>query len=179
MAESQAARRWLGRSVFVIISLVLLFAQMLPLQTAPRPWAPPDVLLAMTLAWVIRRPDLVPVVLIAGLYFFADLMLQRPPGLSTAMIIIVTEILRRRVDDIRSSAFALEWVSVTAAIVALALANRAVLAFLMLPQAPVMLTFSQTVATVIAYPAIVFLSYLAFGVSRPAMGELDDMGRRI
>ncbi len=179
MADVQTTHRWFGRLLFVVICFVVIFAQMMPLTTAPRQWAPPDILLALTLAWVVRRPELAPVTLIALVFFSADLLLQRPPGLWAGLVVIATEILRAKSPDFRALAFPFEWLSVTATLVGLFIAYRVIVLIMILPQTPVMLTLLQLTTTVIAYPAVVFLSYLAFGVNRPAMGEVDDRGKRL
>ena len=49
-------RTWPMRLAFVALALVVVFFHLLPLETVPRQWAPPDVLLAFTFAWVLRRP---------------------------------------------------------------------------------------------------------------------------
>ena len=179
MAEVQATRRWAGRALFVGLSFTFLFAQILPLNMVPDRIAAPDILVAFTLAWVIRRPDLTPVALIALVHFSADILLDRPPGLWAALIVISTEILRNRAADLRALAFPFEWLLVTGTLVGLFISYRIILTILVLQQAPLMLTLTQLTITILVYPLVVLLSYLAFGVSRPAMGEVDDLGRRL
>ncbi|OUD08157.1 rod shape-determining protein MreD [Marivivens niveibacter] len=179
MNEIQTTRRWLGRVMFVVISYIILFAQLMPLSTEPSQWAPPDILMLITMAWVVRRPDLAPIGLIALIHFSADLLLLRPPGLWTVLVIISTEILRAKSSEFRSLAFPFEWISVAGTLIALFFAHRIVLMIMFLPQAPIMLTLSQLLMTILAYPLVTFLSYVAFGVSRPALGEVDDRGRRL
>ena len=179
MNEIQTTRRWFGRVLFIVISFIILFAQLMPLTTEPRQWASPDILLLITLAWVVRRPDLAPVGLIALVHFSADLLLLRPPGLMTVLIVVSTEILRAKSTEFRALAFPFEWLSVAGTLIALFFAHRVVLMLMFLPQAPIMLTLSQLLMTILAYPLVTFLSYIAFGVNRPAMGEVDDRGRRL
>ena len=61
-----------------IVALVVLL-QTLPLQSLPYPFAPADVPLAITLAWIMRRPDVMSPILITLAFLFADAILQRPP----------------------------------------------------------------------------------------------------
>jgi len=63
-----------------IVALVVLL-QTLPLQSLPYPFAPADVPLAITFAWIMRRPDVMSPILITLAFLFADAILQRPPGL--------------------------------------------------------------------------------------------------
>lgn len=179
MAEAQTTRSWGGRVGFALLAAAILLAQLLPLSTQPPQWAPPDWLLLITLVWVIRRPDLAPVSLIAVIFFISDILLMRPPGLLSALVVFASEILRRRSANLRALSFPVEWIAATSAIVGLTLAYRVILFMMVLPRPPVMLTFSQTATTVIAYPLVVLAAYLLFGISRPAQGEVDILGKRI
>jgi rod shape-determining protein MreD len=179
MAESPVAQRWFGRFWFVVLALGLMFLQLLPLQTIPRTWAPPDMMLAITLAWVARRPDLVPAMSIVFAFLLADLLFLRPPGLLALVILLATEFLRARSETLRSGSFAFEWITVALIIVAITLGNRAIIAVTASHQAPLALAMFQMMMTILAYPAAVLVSYLAFGIRRPALGEVDAFGRPV
>ncbi|KAA9010406.1 rod shape-determining protein MreD [Histidinibacterium aquaticum] len=180
MAErAPLTRLWIGRGVYIALVALLIFLHLLPLDTLPSNWAPPDFILALTFAWAARRPDFVPVLLIAAVFLLTDLLYHRPPGLWTALVIVATEALRHRAQDLRAVPFPLEWATAAFAIVAVTLANRVVLGLTMTPQAPLSLTMIQMVLTVLAYPLVTGLSYLIFGVRRPAPGEVDALGHRL
>ena len=178
MAEIAAPRNWTGRALFLGLALAIVFVQLLPLQTLPPDWAGPDLLLAITVVWVSRRPDHVPLVLIAGLFLLVDLLLQRPPGLMAALVLILTEFLRARTAGFRSLAFGLEWGTVAMGIVAVTFANRLVMLIVTLPQPPLGLTLGQMVLTILAYPVVVALAYAAFGIHRATPGEFTSFGGR-
>ncbi len=178
MAELRTSRLWLARGGFLLIALGLIYIQLLPMNTTPSAWAPPDLLLAVTLAWVVRRPDYLPVLLIAAVFLLADFLFQRPPGLWAALIVILTEVLRAQAKSLRTASFPMEWATVAFGIVALMLAYRVTNAAVLLPQAPLALTLIQMVLTILIYPVIVLLSHLLFGIRRPAPGEIDALGRR-
>ncbi len=179
MADSPVGRQWMAGLSYLVIAVVLIFVQLLPMDTVPRSWAPPDILLAATLVWVTRRPDVMPILLIAGVFLLTDLLFQRPPGLWTGLVLILTEMLRARAGALRNVPFPLEWLTVGMGIVGITLANRAALAIVMTPQAPLALTVIQMVATILIYPVIAGLSHYIFGISRPAPGEVDAFGHRL
>ena len=79
MADTSPARTWIMRLVFPALALVMIFFHLLPLDTLPRRIAPPDLLLAMAIAWCFRRPDFLPAWLLAATFLLEDLALQRPP----------------------------------------------------------------------------------------------------
>ncbi|MCX7300139.1 MAG: rod shape-determining protein MreD [Rhodobacterales bacterium] len=179
MAEAASARIWSKRLTFGLIAFGIVFMQLLPLNTVPMLWAMPDLLLVFTMVWVARRPDFVPVLVIAIVFLMADLLFQRPPGLMTAMVVLATETVRARAIRLRNAPFSLEWFTVALAIAGITVGNRLVLAVVMTPQAPLGLTLIQMLMTILAYPLIVALAHLVFGVSRPAPGEVNALGQRL
>lgn len=178
MVDPATTRIWLGRGAFAVTALAVIFAQLLPLATVPRVWAPPDLLLLAAIVWVVRRPNYLPVWLVAVTFLLADLLFHRPPGLFAALVILLTEALRKRAPVLRNATFAVEWFSVAVAIAAITLGNRIVLGIVMTPQAPLSLTLIQMLMTMIAYPVIVGLAVVAFGITRPAPGEVGTIAQR-
>lgn len=174
MAERGA---WALRLWFLLVAGLLVAAPLLPLHTEPRPFAAPDLLLAATLAWAARRPDALPVLVVGGVFLLADLLFQRPPGLFTALVVLATEWLRARAARLGKAPFLVEWATVAACVVGVALADRAVLALLATPQPRWGLTLIQVVLTVAAYPLVVALARLALGLRR-AGAEGEAMGGR-
>ena len=179
MADTLTASTWGKRIVFVGLAFIIIVMQLVPLDMRPASWAPPDLLLAVTLAWVARRPDYLPVGVIAALFLMTDLLFQRPPGLWAALVVILTETLRRRSREMRGMPLALEWGTIAFGIVAITLANRLVLAVVMTPQAPLGLTLSQMVLTIMIYPIAVFVTHFLLGVRRPAPGAVDGRGQKL
>lgn len=179
MADAPSSQMWLGRLAFACVALAIIFAQLLPIDGRPDRWPFPDLLLAATLAWVARRPDFAPVLLIGVLFLLVDLLFQQPPGLRAALVLIATELVRARTQGLRNMPFTLEWAVVAGVIVGLTLANRAVLAIAMTAQAPLGLTLIQMIATILVYPLVIIVARLVFGVTRPAPGEVDSYGHRL
>jgi rod shape-determining protein MreD len=179
MAEAPSSQMWLGRFAFAGLALGIIFVQLLPIDGRPDRWPFPDLLLAVTLAWVARRPDYAPVLLIATLFLLVDFLFLQPPGLRAALVLIATELVRARTQGIRNIPFTLEWAVVSGVILALTLANRAILAIAMTPQAPLGLTLVQMIGTILVYPLVIIIARLVFGVTRPAPGAVDSFGHRL
>ncbi len=167
---------WWYRTLYVGVFVVILMWQLVPLQTVPRAWAYPDLMLAMTFCWVLRRPDYCPVFLIALVFLFQDFMLQRPPGIWTACVIVGAEFLRSRMLINRDLPFAFEWLLVTAVLIVMAVVSRVVLSVFLVPPAPVALDASLIGFTIVVYPLIVVISQYGLGVWRRQPGTLDSMG---
>lgn len=178
MANTSPARIWMMRLAFPLLALILMFFHLLPLDTLPSRWAPPDLLLALALAWSLRRPDFVPAVLIGATMLVADMMFQRPPGLFAMLVVLGCEFLKSRVMPHRESAFAAEWLAVAVVICGIIVLNRAILAVLAVAQAPLGLTLIQAVLTVAAYPLVVVFSQGLMGVRKLSPAEAEVLGSR-
>lgn len=179
MAEGRRSRNYAGRATLLGICTTLIFLHLLPLNTAPTRWTVPDSILTVALVWVTRRPEYAPALLIAAVFLLCDFLFGRPPGLMAALVVIVSEMLRSRSKMMRSVPFPIEWASVSLGIFAIALINRVVLLMVLVPVPALSLTLVQALLTSLAYPAVVLVAYLMFGVSRPAPGEVDALGHRL
>jgi len=179
MAETSPPRLWLRHAAFLLLAFALIFVQLLPLNTTPRVLPFPDLLLLFTCLWAVRRPDYLSVLSVAGVFLLADLLFHRPPGLMAALAVVATEALRARAPGLRASSFGMEWLTVALAILAVTLAGRFALAIVMMPQAPLGLTLLQMVLTILSYPLAVALAWGLFGITRPALGEVNALGQRL
>ncbi len=179
MAEAVERRIWVYRGLFLGLALLALFLKLLPLGGVPGglPW--PDLLLCLTMAWVLRRPEYLPALLVAGVYLLADFLLMRPPGLWALLVLLGTEFLRSRSALTRELTFVMEWMMVAGVMAAMVLGMRLVLAVAMVPQAPLDMTLAQLTLTILSYPLVVMVSSYALKVHKPATGEVDAMGRRL
>lgn len=177
MAELSTSRLWLMRAGFVGLALLILFFHLLPLDTVPRRWAPPDLLIAFTFAWVLRRPDYVPVLILALVMLVADLMLQRPPGLQAMLMVLGCEYLKSQTAGLRQASFLGEWMAVGIVLVGITVLNRLILGILAVDPAPLGLHLIQMGLTLLVYPVVVVLSQSLMGVRKLAPGDADAMGR--
>ncbi|WP_428545501.1 rod shape-determining protein MreD [Profundibacter sp.] len=139
----------------------------------------PDLLVCMCFAWVLRRPDYTPVLLIAAVMLLADMLFQRPPGLMAALVVIGTEFLRRRTHLMRELPFLFEWAMVAGVMAAILIAYRLVLIIVMEPRPSFWLSMTLLISTIAAYPLVVAFSRYVLGVRKIAPGEVDELGHRI
>lgn len=167
------------RAAFPSLALLYIFFHLLPLDTVPRQWAPPDLLLAMAMAWSLRRPDYVPTVLLAVTLLLADLMFQRPPGLMALFVLLGCEYLKPRALTHRDTGFVAEWISVSLVLTAIIVLNRLALSLVGVLQAPLGLILIQMLLTIAAYPLVVFASQSILGVRRMTSAELETLGIRL
>lgn len=173
-----SSRTWPMRGAYVALALLVIFVHLLPLDTVPRKWSPPDVLLAFTLAWALRRPDYVPALLVATVFLLADLMLQRPPGLYAAMVVMGCDFLKSRSNGLSETSFLGEWTTVAIVLAAILLLYRVVLGLVVLHETPMTLTLSRLALTIAIYPLAVVVSQSVLRVRKPTPADANAMGAR-
>lgn len=179
MIEVAPSSKWAYRFLFLALVILIVFVRLIPLQTTPALWAMPDLLICISFAWVLRRPDYVPTLLIAGIVLTLDFLFMRPPGLMAALVVLGAEFLRARIHVVRELPFSLEWGMVASVITGIVIANRVILIVVMSPRPPLGLSLFQLVVTLAAYPLVVAFSRYALGIRKISPGEVDALGHRI
>ena len=179
MVDGATRSIWLHRLLFIAIALLLLFLRLLPLGSMAGELPGPDVLLCIVFAWTMRRPDYLPALLITVVVLLEDMILMRPPGLWTALVVIASEFVRARVALTRELNFGVEWLLVAGMMVAMLLVYRLVFAVVLMPQPAFGFAMVQVLWSIMCYPAVVGLSRYLLDLHKPAMGEVDAYGRRM
>ena len=179
MAEFWRQEHWIFRALFLALAAFLLFFRLLPLGNAPGTLPGPDLLLCLILAWVIRRPDFLPMPLILAVILIEDLVLMRPPGLWTAIVVLGTEFLRSRAALTRELNLLVEWMLISGVMLGMMLAYRLVLGVAFVPQPAFGFAAVQVLWSMALYPLVVALSQLTLDLRKPATGEVDNFGRRL
>ena len=171
MIDPVTLQRWFNAGLFVLVAALVIFVRMLPLSDSPGGMPPPDLILLIGFAWVLRRPDFVPALLFAAVLLLVDLLFLRPPGLAVALAVAGLEFLRGRVNLLREQAFSIEWLTVAGVLIAVALGERIVYAVFFVPQIALESALAGLVINILAYPLVVGVSVWALGVRRLAPGE--------
>lgn len=179
MGDIWRSAHWIYRALFLAIALALLFLRLLPLAHEAGDFPGPDLLLCVIFAWIMRRPEFLPLPLIVAVILVEDLILMRPPGLWTALVVLATEFLRSRVALTRELNFVVEWMLVSGLMLAMLLAYRLILGLALVPQPPFGFSIVQVIWSIGLYPVVVVLSRLVLDLRKPATGEVDDFGRRL
>lgn len=179
VAEGIRDRAWVYRLIYVGLALLIIFLQLVPLRNTPGSLPGPDLLLVLTLAWVMRRPDYLPPGLVGLVVLAQDLILMRPPGLWAALTVLACEFLRSRVALTRELSFLVEWLVVSAVMMAMLLAFQVICVIAFVPQPAFGLALVQVLWSAAIFPLVVGASRIMLDLHKPAMGEVDDRGRRL
>lgn len=179
MAEPIRDGHWGWRTGFVGLFVLLLWLRLLPADATTDALPAPDVMLALTAAWVLRRPDHLPALLIAAVFLIEDLLLLRPPGLWAACAVLMAEFLRSRAALSRELPFPAEWFLVAVTVAATMVIHRILLGITLTGMPPLWPALVHLAGTVAIYPVVVAILHLGLGLRKPAAGEVDAMGRRL
>lgn len=176
MIDRTARRRLTGQALYVAVVLLVLFLRLLPLAPGRVPWPGPDIVLCLTLAWVLRRPDHVPALVIAAVVLAEDLLLTRPIGLWAAIMVIGSEVARGREARWRAQPFVVEWLRVAVLMALMMAAARLAMQVVLLPVPPAGQVILQWLASCAAYPLVVLAGVTLMGLRRASPAEAERMG---
>lgn len=170
-------RPWWFRLLFAALAFLVLFFALLPFGPGEGGVPGPELTLCLVCAWVLRRPDYVPVWLLVPVLLLDDALLMRPLGLWTLIVLLASEYLRRRVDHGEALPFWNEVALVSGVIAAAFAVNHLVLALLLAQTPPLGGQALHALATIVFYPLVAIFTQV-LGVRRLAPGELDTLGSR-
>ena len=138
-------------SYFVLVLLVVMF-ETLPFSTSPTYFIGPDLALLITLTWIMHRPDVMAPALVALTLLLVDLVLQRPPGLWSLIVLSTGMFLRVRADGLVEGIFLLEWAMASSIIATCYLVYHFALLVTFLPTNDISVVLLQALLTVACYP---------------------------
>ena len=168
--ETSPLRLWAMRGLYLASSMAMILAALLPLSGLPRSVPPPDFILALTLAWLIRRPDQVPLWSVLLVFLLCDVVFLNPPGLNTALVVLATEYIRTHPRMQKEASLPAEVLRVGVIVLAIAIGERILLAVTLSPAPGLGPSFAQAVLTIAVYPAAILVTRIVFAV-RHGRGE--------
>lgn len=164
---------WSYRALFLALCASVICIKMMPLSLDNTGVPGPDLLLALTLAWLLRQPAVVPLGAILVVFLLADFLFQRPPGLWTLLVIITSEALRRRRLTMTEFPFLLEWSAFSGAIFVMIVVERMLLWVLFVDPPPLGLSLAHAIVTAAIYPLVVGISKFLFGLRKIGPAEVE------
>ncbi|MFI0395341.1 rod shape-determining protein MreD [Paracoccus jiaweipingae] len=169
-------RRIVGMAIYALLALAIIVLRLMPLSQGSLRFPGPDLLLCLSLVWVLRRPRDVPAPLIAGLVLIEDIVTLRAPGLWALAVLTGTEAARRREHRWRDQPFLVEWLRVAVLMGAMMIGTRLVLMLVLVPVPPLGQVVLQFLATAGAYPVVALLARWGLGLRRGAATDQDMQG---
>lgn len=169
---------WRERILYVLAAMAVTYLAILPLGAKSNAAAVPDLFFCMTIAWVMRRPESAPVFLVAVTSFLIDIVLGRPMGLWSLILVLASEYFRGRETGKGMQMHLLEWLSVSLLFLTMLITYKIALTvgFSFAPDyADLALHF---LVTVITYPVVVAVLYWGLKIRSPLPADRSrNMGR--
>ena len=189
-------RRFQNRVLFLVVCALIIFSQLLPLNTAPAAiklldpetgravqvggtyfsLPGPDLLFCLTAAYLMRRPRWAPVALIVVVQLLADILFLRPLGLWPAISLIGFEFLRRQTNASNEVSVPLEIALVVGTFTAAVFANGLAQLIFAVPQPSFLSSVLHILTTALAYPLVIAFTHFILRVRRAGVRELDSDG---
>ena len=138
--------------IYFCIGLLIIFFQILPLQTTPQTWSGPNVLLVFFAAIVTKRPEFTSSFLIAFIFLIEDFFLMRPPGLMSSLTVLGFYFLKRKFQHQEESPVLFGWGSVATCLILILLLFYFISVLLFIPSAGFRLTLMEIIVTLALYP---------------------------
>ena len=138
--------------IYFCIGLLIIFFQILPLQTTPQTWSGPNVLLVFFAAIVTKRPEFTSSFLVAFIFLIEDFFLMRPPGLMSSLAVLGFYFLKRTFQNQELNSFMFGWGSVTTCLTIILLLYYFFSVLLFIPSAGFKLILMELIVTLALYP---------------------------
>ena len=138
--------------LYFCIGLLIIFFQILPLQTTPQSWSGPNVLLVFFAALVIKRPEFTSSLLIAVVFLIEDFFIMRPPGLMSSLTVLGLYFLKRKFQNQEETSLIFVWGNVAICLTLVLLICYFVSKLLFIPSAGLRLTIMEITVTLAIYP---------------------------
>ena len=168
-APPSPARTLAGAAGYLALAGAITVLAMLPGEAVPRRLPVPDVLLLITLAWLVRRPAHLPAASLAFVFLAADFVTGHPPGLRAALVLIAAEHLRGRA-HLRPGPLA-EWLRAGAVVLAVAFAERAILGLTLTPAPDMGPVLLRAISGALLYPFAALVVAGVLGIRRAPPGQ--------
>lgn len=159
--------------LFVLIVFVLIFIKVLPLNTVPKEWTAPDLLLCVTLVWCLRNPIRAPIILLAALFLLQDIILQRPIGLFSAVATLMCEWAKCQALRAEEFPFVIEWVTAAIAMIAIFILVQSIASLSMITKPSMWVFGKELIFTILAYPLVTLLCRYGLGLRTHQVTEFE------
>ena len=170
---------WLRRLAYLAIGTFFVLQALIPLDLTANRIPGPDVMYCITMAYVIRRPEFVPLWAIVIVFFLRDVLSMAPLGIWTLLMVISTEVVRANLQAFREYFYAIEWLWVIAIFAIMLTLHQLILALSLSFTPKFVDQLYQFFFTAACYPVIVVIMKYGFGIDRPAAGKTDARGQRL
>jgi len=151
---------WPYSLALVLLTLVILFIKLLPIDPTSNNWIAPDLFLCFVFLLSYRLPKAVPMLLIAFLALLQDFLLQRAIGFNASLILLSSEYIKFRAYKIERYSFRDEWITVSIAFTMIFLLSVLAERIVIIEISSIRLLIMELFANICFFPIIAMIGYL-------------------
>ncbi len=163
---------WSYRAAFTFILAAISLGNLLPIDIRPSQIPAPDIAFCAIAAWMLRRSDYTPVIVITAVTFLTEIVLFHPLGLWTALVLLAAEFLRRNAERIRYHSFLTECAHFAVLYLVMSIGYHLVLVISFAHPPDFGDVLPQVLITVALYPLVVLATVYIFRVRKPSSTEV-------
>ena len=157
---------WIQRFIYLVFSFLLVVWLIVPQNPLKQTIPTPDFLFCLSLAIILRRPNLLPVALIVLVFLSTDILFNRPIGLWTAIVLITAEFARTQFWRYNDANFITTWLFVSCLIFLSTFFHMLVLNLFVVPHSGLWHYLIWALLTILIYPIMFCLSFIIVGFDR-------------
>lgn len=162
---------WVQRLLYCVLALMAILFPLLPLSMDGSQVVLPDLFFAISAAWVVRRPESAPFLLVALLALLADFLQSRPPGLWALVTLLGVEFLRGQREVMLDRFYFNEWITQGIVFAVMLLLNGLILTLALVPTPETGETWPLLFTTIAILPAIALVLHYVFVIRPPKPAE--------
>lgn len=166
-----SSRQWLDIALFIVLGFVSIGLAILPMGLTADSIPFPDLLFCVIAAWVVRRPETAPMLVIAAVSVLADAMLMRPIGLWALLMLLGTEGLRLSERAFRDLPFVLEWLYISGLLIIMIILQNVILLVTFADVYEFSTLVWHVLRTIAIYPVVVAILHWIFRIRVPKPNE--------
>ena len=166
-----STRQWFEIVLFILLGLVSIGMAILPMGLTADSTPFPDLMFFVFAAWVIRRPETAPMLVIAALGLVGDAMMMRPLGLWALMLLLGTEGLRITERAFRDIPFVMEWIYVSGFLIIMVILQNVILLVSFADVYDFGTIGWHVLRTILIYPIVVAVLHWVFRIRAPKPNE--------
>lgn len=170
---------WHQKLKYIFFCLLYIFISLIPISLTPSIIPPPDFILCLTSAFIIRGAIYTPFWIVAIIFLLADIFLSRPLGLSAFTALIYIEILRSKRFFFRDMSFLIEWMLVSIGFALLVLFQDIILILSFTKNLSISSHIFQLFITILCYPIVVFFVSSILRLKKFSLGSFNKLGHRL
>ncbi len=179
MINFQNIQSWAYYIKYLMICFIILSLQLLPMKIVHQEVLWPNLIYLITVAWLIRKPSYLPVILILFVHIISDILLLMPLGLWSALSLIGYEFLRWRSLSQGRLKLGQELLLVNIVLILLTFIQIGIEFIFKIESPPIGMILLQLTFSLLIYPIVIFVLHSILRVRHFERSETVTRGKSV